>query len=127
MTRIAIIGAGIGGLTLAEALTGHAKITVFETGRGVGGRTASRREGSYRFDHGAPCFTVRTPAFETWLAPLRAAGIVAEWSGPVVTLASGRVQGEDRRGERLHVGVPGMNAIAGHLASRRDVRSGIEV
>lgn len=127
MTRVAVIGAGVGGLALAHALRGHAAVTVFEKARGVGGRTATRREGDVAFDHGAQCFTVRTPAFAAWLAPLEAAGIVAEWRGAVVTLVDGRVVGERFQTERHLVGVPGMNAIARHLAGQLEIRSGVEV
>ncbi|WP_428030000.1 NAD(P)/FAD-dependent oxidoreductase [Ancylobacter sp.] len=127
MKRIAIIGAGISGLTLAHALRGHAEITVFEQARGTGGRTSSRREGRYRFDHGAPCFTVRAPAFADWLAPLLAADVVAEWPGMVVTLHAGRLTGPRYRSERAFVGVPGMNAITGHLAEALDIRVGTQV
>lgn len=127
MRRIAIIGGGIGGLTLADALKQLADVTVFEKGRGVGGRISTRREGGYHFDHGAQCFTCRTPEFDAWLAPLRAAGVVAEWAGPVVNLAGGRVTGPRLWTERHLVGVPGMNALAQYLAAGVEVRAGIEV
>ncbi len=127
MKRIAIIGAGIGGLTLAHALRTRAAVTVFEKARGVGGRMATRRERPFAFDHGAGSFTVRTPAFAAWLAALQTAGVVAEWSGTVVTLAGGRVLGPRVEHERRYVGVPGMNALAAHLAQGLDVRTGIDV
>lgn len=52
--EIAVIGAGLAGLTAAEALAreGHA-VRVWEKSRGVGGRTATRRADDLRFDHGA--------------------------------------------------------------------------
>jgi renalase len=127
MKRIAIIGAGIGGLTLARALHDIGEVTVFEKGRGVGGRMATRREGDHSFDHGAQCFTIRTPQFQAWLAPLQAAGLVAEWSGRVVNLSAGRITGPRYWRERHFVGVPGMNAIARHLAGGLDIRTNLEV
>lgn len=127
MKRIAIIGAGIGGLALASALRDVALVTVFEKGRGVGGRMATRREGEHSFDHGAQCFTVRTTAFQAWLKPLTAAGLVDEWSGPVVNLEAGRLIGPRHWRERHLVGVPGMNAIARHLAAGHAVRTEVEV
>lgn len=127
MTRIAIVGAGIGGLTLAHALKDHCDITVFEKGRGAGGRMSTRREGQYAFDHGAQSFTVRTPAFADWLEPLRHDGLVAEWTGPLVTLSHGKLLGPRYSNEIHHVAVPGMNAITKALANGIDLKSGIDV
>ena len=55
MSDLAIIGAGICGLRCAELLQ-PAGITVelFDKGRGVGGRLATRRHEQWRFDHGTP-------------------------------------------------------------------------
>ncbi|MFK8251813.1 NAD(P)/FAD-dependent oxidoreductase [Ancylobacter terrae] len=131
MTRIAIVGTGGGGLVLARelhrALGPRCGVTVFDKGLGVGGRISTRRDGGYRFDHGAASFTVRTAAFREWLAPLRAAEIVAEWRGPAVNLAGGRVLGPRHHAEPRFVGMPGMNALALCLADTLDVRCGVEV
>lgn len=75
---IAIIGAGISGLSAATRLqaAGHA-VTVFDKGRGVGGRMATRRTGEHEFDHGAQYFTARGEGLsrlvETWTADHTAA------------------------------------------------------
>ncbi|MDA3948468.1 MAG: FAD-dependent oxidoreductase [Spirochaeta sp.] len=51
---IAIIGAGISGLTAARELKRNGcAVTVFERGRGPGGRAARRRADEWSFDHGA--------------------------------------------------------------------------
>jgi predicted NAD/FAD-dependent oxidoreductase len=51
---IAIIGAGLSGLTCAQALqkAGYT-VVILEKSRGVGGRVATRRINEYRVDHGA--------------------------------------------------------------------------
>ena len=53
--NIAIIGAGLAGLCAAQDLidAGHA-VSVFDKGRGPGGRCATRRSPVGAFDHGAP-------------------------------------------------------------------------
>jgi len=51
--KIAIIGTGISGITIAQNLKDFANVSLFEKSRGVGGRMASRRSGPYEFDHGA--------------------------------------------------------------------------
>jgi renalase len=49
-----IVGAGISGLVLANRLKKSGKtVIVLEKSRGVGGRMATRRDGSASFDHGA--------------------------------------------------------------------------
>ena len=58
MTRIAIIGAGMAGLTVAYGLRNQpVERTVFEKSRGYGGRAATRGRNGCRYDHGAPFFT----------------------------------------------------------------------
>ncbi len=54
MTTIAIIGAGMSGLTAAHTLTKHGySVIIYEKSRGVGGRVTTRRVDDWRIDHGA--------------------------------------------------------------------------
>ncbi len=62
--KIAIIGAGISGLILAQRLKDHADIVVYEKARGVGGRMSTRYADPFYFDHGTQFFTARTDAFQ---------------------------------------------------------------
>lgn len=62
--KIAIVGAGPSGLTCARRLAAAGTaVTVFEKGRGVGGRCATRRSDVGPFHHGAPSFTARSTPF----------------------------------------------------------------
>ena len=45
MDKVAIIGAGISGLALANKLKNHFEVVVFGKSRGYGGRVATRRSG----------------------------------------------------------------------------------
>ena len=56
---VAIIGAGISGLSAARTLQDHGlTVTVFDKSRGVGGRMSTRRtDQGTTFDHGAQYFT----------------------------------------------------------------------
>ena len=45
--RIAIIGAGISSITIAQNLKKIATVSIFEKSRGVGGRMALRRSAPY--------------------------------------------------------------------------------
>lgn len=58
MSRVAIIGAGVSGLTTAHALrTLPLEVTIFEKSRGYGGRAATRGRYGCRYDHGANYFS----------------------------------------------------------------------
>ncbi len=53
--RVAVVGAGISGLNCAARLMSLGyPVEVFDKGRGPGGRASRRREGGWRFQHGAP-------------------------------------------------------------------------
>ena len=91
MTRIAIIGAGITGLTIANLLHGHAEITLFEKSRGVSGRLSTRRADPFSFDHGAQYFRIKTPAFRQFMSPLIQDGIVAHWDAHFVEIKEGQL------------------------------------
>jgi predicted NAD/FAD-dependent oxidoreductase len=57
MTEFLIIGAGIAGLTLGRELSatfGADSVVLLEKSKGLGGRLATRRGESTRFDHGTP-------------------------------------------------------------------------
>lgn len=124
MTRIAIAGAGIAGLTLARKLHERAEVTLFEKSRGVGGRMATRHADSWQFDHGAQFFTAESEAFQAVLAPLIAAGAVARWDARFAEFdGTRRIAGWRWGADRPHyVGVPKMNALAKHLAAGLDIR-----
>ncbi|MDU8945226.1 NAD(P)/FAD-dependent oxidoreductase [Ovoidimarina sediminis] len=66
MTRaIAIIGAGLCGITAARELSGHVEnVVVFEKSRGLGGRMATRRFAGLSINHGAPRVTPGNPELE---------------------------------------------------------------
>ena len=64
MQNVAVIGAGITGITLANLLQKKVKLTVFEKSRGVGGRMATRRAEPYQFNHGAQYFKIENKEFK---------------------------------------------------------------
>jgi len=120
MTRpgsVAVIGAGIAGLACARRLADAGlAVAVFDKGRGLGGRMATRRMGA-GIDHGAQYFTARGAEFRAQVADWLAAGTVAAWEAPVALGRSGPA----------YVGVPGMTAPAQALARGLAVTSGVAV
>ncbi len=82
---IAIVGAGLAGLSCAQALlqAGHT-VHVFDKSRGPSGRMSTRRaeddNGPWQCDHGAQYFTARDPAFRAEVARWQQAGVAALWN-----------------------------------------------
>ena len=81
---IAVIGAGLAGLSCAQALlqAGHT-VHVFDKSRGPSGRMSTRRaedqSGPWQCDHGAQYFTARDAAFRSEVARWQRAGVAAPW------------------------------------------------
>lgn len=127
MKRIAVIGAGIGGIVLARELAPTHDVVVFEKGRGVGGRMATRYAGDLVFDHGAQYFTVRDRRFADLLEPVISAGAVAPWVGPIARIEGGSVVALADPRDVHYVGVPNMNSVVKALASGVLLRTGVEI
>jgi photolyase PhrII len=113
--RVAIVGAGLAGLTAARILDGQGLETVVvDKGRGPGGRMSSRRESGYRFDHGAQYFTARDPRFRRHVLAWRERGLVAAWQPRIAVI--GERPEFDEAGLERYVAVPGMSAVCADIA-----------
>ena len=94
---IAVIGAGVAGCGLVAQLRRlgvRAPISLWETGRGPGGRASTRRsrfDQQWAVDHGAPQFNLTAHSDPALLEPLEVGGWIEPWSGPVAGL-----EGESR-------------------------------
>jgi photolyase PhrII len=120
--RVAVIGAGVSGLMCARTLADHnIDVTVFEKSRGFGGRCSTRRDGPWRFDHGAQYFTVRDHRLAPLITSWQEQDVIAEWSGVLASYDDGQWQ-PVKTGVQRWVGTPGMNAIGAHLANGLEVR-----
>lgn len=115
--KVAIIGAGMAGLTCACSLAvqGYAPV-IFDKGRGPGGRMAARRaevNGEVvSFDHGAQYFTAENADFAAQISQWESEGVAAPWP---------------QAGEGAFVGVPGMNGPIRAMADGLDVRWGVRI
>jgi predicted NAD/FAD-dependent oxidoreductase len=120
--RIAVIGAGMCGLTCAYQLRAEGFApTVFEKSRGLGGRLATRRlDDGITFDHGAQYMTARGVAFKQMLQQATNSGMAGHWT-------PARRDREPHAAEHWIVGTPGMNAIVKPLARGIDVQCDAEV
>ena len=112
--RVAIIGAGMAGLACARRLVDAGlSPVVFDKGRGIGGRLATRHVQGLQFDHGAQYLTARDSGFAAVLRDLQADGGVGLW--------------DDGSGARRYVGVPAMSSLPRALAVGVDVRQQAQV
>lgn len=115
------MGAGISGLFAARTLADHGlDVRVFEKSRGPGGRSSTRRDGEYSFDHGAQYFTVQDDRFRRYVDSWIEEGLVQCWQGRIGTASGGEVRLKGDWVDRF-VGVPGMSSVAGHLASQLNI------
>ncbi len=114
MIPIAIIGAGMTGLACAQAVAaaGHTPI-LFDKGRGIGGRLATRRAGNLQFDHGAQYVNAHDPGFAHLLQTLTDQGETAPWP--------------DGTGRTHTVGTPGMATIAKAMGKGLDIRQNAQI
>jgi renalase len=91
--NVAVIGAGMAGLSAAKRLHGAgAAVTLFDKGRRAGGRLATRHMDGFTFNHGCQFFTARDAGF---------AAEMSAFSAPWPASGEGRF-----------AGVPDMAAIA---------------
>jgi predicted NAD/FAD-dependent oxidoreductase len=105
---IAIVGAGITGLTIARTLHERgARVMVLEKSRGVGGRMATKRVGAAVFDQGAQFLDPRSEFFSHTVQAWADSGLMTRWPG-------GDVPRWAARG--------GMTAVAKFLSEGLDVK-----
>jgi predicted NAD/FAD-dependent oxidoreductase len=101
-------------------------VVVFDKGRGPGGRASSRRRQDFSFDHGAQYFTARDVRFLRQVNAWREDGVIARWTPRLAVIDADGVRVKRQDLDR-YVGMPGMNAVAKHLASDLKVHSQVKV
>lgn len=125
---VAVIGAGIAGLTAARTLADQGwTVSVLEKSRGVGGRMSTRRfDDGVTFDHGAQYFTARDERFRKYVESWEQQGLIEQWPAApleIVALRNGQLVKSDNPAPTIrYVGIPGMTAIAQHLSKALSVR-----
>lgn len=124
MSRIAIIGGGMSGITAALQLAEKAEVVLFDKSRGVSGRMSTRRTDDFEFDHGAQYFTIKDPRFQSAVTDAVKAGHVAQWRG--IGLYSKDDGLETDNGNARYVGTPRMNSWIKWMAEDA-VAKGVEI
>ncbi len=128
--KLAIIGAGIAGLTCAhEAKSAGHDVTLFDKGRGPGGRLSTRRldgpAGQVRFDHGAIGFKTHSKEFSDVARKWLANDWISLWKPRLARLdKSGLASIPD---ENFCVGTPAMNSLVKGLTEGLDVQFAVRI
>lgn len=124
---IAVIGAGIAGLTAGNMLAkaGHS-VTVFEKSNGFGGRLSTRYAGDgnqIKLDHGAPYVSAGGAEFNEWIQQLVFNGLLAEWTDRLSFHDGSTFYSEHPAHERgtKFIAPNGMNSIGKSISRHVDV------
>ncbi len=124
---IAIIGAGIAGLSAAQALQKAGQsVHLFDKGHGSGGRMASKRSEAGALDLGAQYFTARDRRFVEQVQQWVAAGWAAQWKPQLYNYRDGELTPSPDEQTRW-VGVPRMSAITRGLLKDVTVNFGCRI
>lgn len=110
---LVIIGSGIAGLAAAQiAAKQGLSVKIFDKGRRIGGRAATRRANGFTFTHGAQFMTARTDEFQNICSAAVENGALTEWQ---------------IGGKAAFVGRPTMRDFAIFLGRDLDISQDIEI
>ena len=127
--KIAIIGAGLSGLTIASKLKNFADITIFDKSRGAGGRICTRYAEPYVFDHGAQFFIARSNKFKNFIEPMIEAGVIQSWNAKFVEIKKDKIISKRQwnNNNPHYVGSPTMSSIGKYLSQDLNIQLNSEV
>jgi hypothetical protein len=122
-SQLAVIGAGLAGLSCASALAkAGMQVKVFEKSRGVAGRMSTRKGEGWQCDHGARYFTARDPAFQEQLAVWLEQEAAAHWHTPIGVYEN-QAWHSSKPSDARYVGTPWMTSPAHHLAQSLEIHT----
>ena len=89
MSDYCVIGSGIAGSTIANLLNKKYKISLYDKGRGPGGRASFKRiKGKIGFDHGTQYISPKTDKFKKFTNNLIKKNFLKRWCGHHIFLNS---------------------------------------
>ena len=116
MWDVAIVGAGLAGLTCARELTAAGyRVCLLDKSRGLGGRIATRRVDGVRVDHGLRYWQPQTEGLQALTKDLLAANIIEPWPVRAYEILQREVLTPVEH-PTVYVAAAGINAIAKYLA-----------
>lgn len=118
--KIAVIGAGISGLTVAQKLINQGfLVDIFDKGRNVGGRMSSRRSEWGYLDHGVQYFTIKNPLFQDFIAQNKE--IVKLWIGKFARWQNRELTAIELENPR-YVPIIAMNNLCKNMAAGLNIK-----
>jgi hypothetical protein len=125
--RVAVVGAGISGLTCASTLKARgAHVVVYEAARRPGGRAATEITPAGSFDHGAQYFTAHSADFDRLVSEWCGDGLVQPWTAKVIAV-EGEGAVDKTASARRYIVREGMQALGRRLAAEVDIRFDVTV
>lgn len=120
--RVAVIGAGIAGISCASKLqqAGY-EVILFDKARSVGGRMTSKRTELGYMDFGAQYFTARHPLFLQQVATWQQHGVLSRWLAPIYQYQQHCLSASPDEQQR-YIGVPAMHSPLKWQAKNLDCR-----
>lgn len=119
---IAIVGAGIAGLSCATHLKSLGyRVEIFEKSRGPSGRMSTRYGDGWTADHGAQYFTARDPLFINELDSWIKNNVAATWMPAMRVFEDDQLR-ESFSKEHRYVGLPDMSSPGRYLAKSLSVQ-----
>lgn len=124
---IAIIGAGLAGLTCAQHLQQQRyQVIVLDKSRGVGGRVATRRINNTCVDHGVPFLEIQGKQTEELIQQLTQAKILQLWDGKIYQLDS-QNNLQPTPPIKRYIVPEGINTLAKYLARGLEINKQFQV
>jgi len=124
MFDVAIIGAGMAGITCARQLhqAGY-QVVILEKSRGVGGRLATRRLHETLADHGVPYLEAQGKLSQQLIETLEKRGILQIWTQKIYEFNSDNGEICQVSDRDCYIASPGMTAVAKFLATNLEIWS----
>ena len=111
--KIAVIGSGLSGITVATLIKKGNNVEIFEKSREVGGRMSTRKEPPFTFDHGAQFFKIKTTEFENFVSDLLTEKIIRPWKFRLAYFDENSLKKIKiiKKEDKFFVGAPNMDSI----------------
>ena len=116
MSDFCVIGSGISGSTIANLLNKKYQVSLYDKGRGPGGRASFKRiKGKIGFDHGTQYISPKTSEFKNFTNKLIKKKILKKWMGKHIFL---NLKKKENKKHIKIIGQNGNNDICKYLLKK---------